>query len=261
MKLGFIGTGSIASDLVEGLCDSAPPGERIYLSPRNREISARLASIYPGVEVTTSNQAVVEASDVVFLAVLPVHVENVLQGLRFASSQMLISLAAMTPLEKVRALAPSAIVVRATPLPSVKRRQSPTLMFPDNLLARSIFDRLGEPMVVEDEATFQAVEAVTGLVKPMYVMLNEVSLWLAAHGVPERAATRFVTGEFHSMLGLAAEEESPGLEVLSAGAATRGGLNEQATEFFRKAGTLTSCTDALDDLLARIVRQSAEGTG
>jgi len=259
MKLGFIGTGRIAGDLLEGLCGDAPPGQRIHLSPRNREVSSRLAATYPGVEVCLDNQTVVESSDVVFLSVLPVAAADVLRELRFTSGQILISLVAMMPAERVQALAPSATVVRAVPLPSVKRRQSPTAMYPDNPLARDIFDRLGTAVVLEDEAAFCAVEAVTGLIKPVYAILNEVSRWMAGHGVPEPTATRFVADEFHSMLGLAAEAGGPGLDVLSAGAATRGGLNQQATEFLRKAGAIGDFTDALDDLLARIIRQPAEG--
>jgi pyrroline-5-carboxylate reductase len=257
MKLGFIGTGRIAADLVEGLCGSAPLGERIYLSPRNRDVSSHLAAAYPGVEVCLDNQSVVESSEIVFLSVLPAAAEDVLRGLRFRPAQVLISLVAMTPLEWVRALAPSATIVRAVPLPSVKRRQSPTAVYPDNPLVRDIFDRLGRAVVLEDEEAFCVVEAVTGLIKPVYVTLSEVSSWMASHGVPEPIAASFVVRQFHSMLGLAAEEGSPGLESLSAGAATRGGLNQQATEFLRNAGTFGDFTDALDAVLARIVRQSA----
>ncbi len=259
MKLGFIGTGRIAADLVEGLCDHAPPGQEIYLSPRNREVSSRLAATYPGVKVSENNQAVVKAAEIVFLSVPPAGALEVLRNLRFASGQLLISLVAMTPLEEVHALVPWGTVVRAVPLPSVKRRHSPTIMYPDNPVVRSIFDRLGRAIVLEDEDAFCTMEAVTGLIKPMYTMLNEVSRWLVGHGVPEQTATRFVIEEFHSMLGLAAEAGSPGLDVLSAGAATQGGLNQQAAEFLRMAGTLDDLADALDDLLARIVRQSAEG--
>ena len=36
MKLGFIGTGNISSDVITGICKSKLPFKKIIISPRNK---------------------------------------------------------------------------------------------------------------------------------------------------------------------------------------------------------------------------------
>ena len=71
MRLGFVGTGTITTALVTGLCTAARPPERILVSPRNAEKAAALAEAFPRVAVAKDNQAVIDGSDWVFRAVLP----------------------------------------------------------------------------------------------------------------------------------------------------------------------------------------------
>ena len=42
MKLGFIGTGKIASSVVTGICKSKIAFTKILLSPRNRNVAKKL---------------------------------------------------------------------------------------------------------------------------------------------------------------------------------------------------------------------------
>ena len=42
MKLGFIGTGNISSDVVTGICNSKISFKKITLSPRNKKKSRNL---------------------------------------------------------------------------------------------------------------------------------------------------------------------------------------------------------------------------
>ena len=97
MELGFVGTGHIASALVEGLAQTAPPDEGVIVSPRGREHAERLAARHPHVRVARGNQDVVDAADVVFLCVRPAVAREVLGELRFGAGQLLISLVAVTP--------------------------------------------------------------------------------------------------------------------------------------------------------------------
>lgn len=251
MHLGFIGTGRIASAMVEGLQATSHPRERIYLSPRGRETSARLAATYPRVEVAADNQAVVDAADVVVLCVRPEVVVDALRGLRFGSRHLLVSLVAMTPLDEVRLLSTPATVVRAVPIPSVRLRQSPTAIFPGEPRVQALFDRLGTALPVEDEATFNVVAAATSLIKPTYLLLGEVWRWMVEHGVPPTTATRFLLGQFRSTLEMAAELGEERLGALGEEAATPGGLNEQAARFLRDAGAMEAFPAALEAVLAR----------
>ncbi len=42
MKLGFIGTGKIASSVINGICTSKISYQKILVSPRNRNIAKNL---------------------------------------------------------------------------------------------------------------------------------------------------------------------------------------------------------------------------
>ncbi len=94
MNLGFIGTGEIAVAMVTGFCTAEPRPERITVSPRNADKAAALAAAFPEVEVAADNQAVVEASDWLVLAVLPLVAEEVLASLRFRPDQKVVSVLA-----------------------------------------------------------------------------------------------------------------------------------------------------------------------
>ncbi len=98
MNLGFIGTGEIAVAMVTGFCTAEPRPERITVSPRNADkaaaLAAALAAAFPEVEVAADNQAVVEASDWLVLAVLPLVAEEVLASLRFRPDQKVVSVLA-----------------------------------------------------------------------------------------------------------------------------------------------------------------------
>ena len=95
MKLGFLGTGAITTAVVRGLCAAQADGGsavRITLSPRNTERSEKLAREFDQVSVASDNQAVVDGSDTVFVAVRPVVAEDVLRPLRFRDDQAVVSL-------------------------------------------------------------------------------------------------------------------------------------------------------------------------
>src|SRR5262245_4739042 len=93
MRLGFVGTGTIAAAIIEGLF-AADGAHSITVSPRNAEVAADLAARFANVRIAPTNQAVLDASDVVFLAVRPQIADGVLRELRFRPDHHVISLIA-----------------------------------------------------------------------------------------------------------------------------------------------------------------------
>jgi pyrroline-5-carboxylate reductase len=83
MKLGFVGTGAITSAIVTGLNASDAGRDSILVSPRNAEVAAALTAKFPNVAVAESNQAVLDGSDVVILAIRPQVTVEVLSDLKF----------------------------------------------------------------------------------------------------------------------------------------------------------------------------------
>ena len=55
MKLGFIGTGKIASSVINGICTSKISYQKILVSPRNRNIAKNLKRKFKKVSIAKTN--------------------------------------------------------------------------------------------------------------------------------------------------------------------------------------------------------------
>ncbi len=233
MRLGFVGTGAITSAIVTGLNAAGIGGDAILVSPRNAETAASLAAKFPSVQVATSNQAVLDGSDVVMLAVRPQVAAEVLSELRFRADHHVISLMAITPLDQVRAMvAPARMVTRAIPLPLVADLCGPTPIFPPDHMAAGIFNRIGTAIEATSAEQFSAFSTATATMSPYFAFAGEIADWLVRHDVPAADARAYVAdhvpgprqhrrpGHEHSFAALAAEF------------ATRGGINEQVVTHF-----------------------------
>lgn len=93
-RLGFIGTGTITEAIVTGLVSREMPVPEIAVSPRAAKTAESLAALSAKVTVAVDNQHVVDAADMLFLAVRPNVAEEVVRTLRFRSSQQVVSLIA-----------------------------------------------------------------------------------------------------------------------------------------------------------------------
>lgn len=79
MKVGFIGTGSMGSTIIEALIQSgALEPSQLIASNRTRNKVQQLAAQYPGLQLASSNVETVQVSDIVFLCVKPSEFKAVL---------------------------------------------------------------------------------------------------------------------------------------------------------------------------------------
>ena len=90
MKLGFIGTGNIVSDVVTGICKSKISYKKIIISPRNKQKAKKLKQKFQKILIAKNNQDVIDNSDWVFLGVLPKVGEKILPKLIFKEKQTII---------------------------------------------------------------------------------------------------------------------------------------------------------------------------
>jgi pyrroline-5-carboxylate reductase len=56
MKLGFIGTGKIASSVITGICTSKISFTKILVSPRNKSVAQKLKKKFKKVFIAKNNQ-------------------------------------------------------------------------------------------------------------------------------------------------------------------------------------------------------------
>ena len=65
MKLGFVGTGNIASDVIKGICKSKIPFKKITISPRNKK-STNIKKKFKKIYIEKDNQKIINNSDWIF---------------------------------------------------------------------------------------------------------------------------------------------------------------------------------------------------
>ena len=253
MTLGFIGTGHITAALVEGLCTTPAPPERIIVSPRNTETAAGLAARFPAVEVAADNQAVVDGADTVFLAVLPKILADVVGPLRFRPAQLVLSLVGVTPRATIIDLvAPAGTVVRAVPLPSAARHLGPIAFYPKEPRAEAILSTVGLPVAAADESSFHRLWSLTALVSPYCALLEALCRWTVDGGIDPRVAGVYVSSLTAAIAAMASEVEDGRFERLAKTAATPGGINEQALGIIRERDGLAVFRAALDAVFERM---------
>jgi pyrroline-5-carboxylate reductase len=253
VRLGFIGTGAITSAIVTGLNAAGISNDAILVSPRNAETAAALAAKFPNVTVAASNQAVLDGSDVVMLAVRPQVADEVLSQLRFRTDHRVISLMAITPLEQVRAMvAPAHTVTRAVPLPLVADCCGPTPIFPPDQVAAGIFNRLGTAIEATSADQFIAFSTSTATMAPYFTFAEEIAAWLVRHNVPAADARRYVGTVFQGLGNIAATTQEHSLAALAGEFATRGGINEQVVAHMKARGAFDALSEGLDAVLERM---------
>ncbi|VWB79811.1 pyrroline-5-carboxylate reductase [Burkholderia lata] len=252
MNLGFVGTGVITKAIVTGLIRSGFPFDRIALSPRNAETAAELAALDARIQVSESNQAVLDASDVVCIAVVPQIVDDVLRALRFEARHHVVTFVPGTSIETLsRLVHPASRLARAIPLPAVADLKGSTAIYPPDAIARALFSGLGEAVEVESEEQFDAVHAVTATMASFYAVLEHQATWLTQQGLRYDAARAFLSGY---CVGLAHDTTRTGrsfAEMIDH-CMTPGGLNEQLHAELTERGAYRYYGEALDRILARV---------
>ncbi|QNQ10218.1 pyrroline-5-carboxylate reductase [Sphingomonas alpina] len=253
MRLGFIGTGAITSAIIHGLGTSFADQGVIHVSPRSAAISTALAQAFPHVRVAASNQAVLDESDVIILAVRPQISREVIPDLRFRADHHVISLIATLSLDALTGLvAPAPAVSKAVPLPSVALGRGPTAIFPPDPIAAALFDRIGTAIQVDRPEVFDALSAATGTMASYLAFAGAVSAWLVRNGVTETQARHYVASIFDGLSRTAIETPEQSFAALAADHATLGGLNEQLLKHVSDHGVFTALGEGLDAILSRI---------
>ncbi|HIW91897.1 MAG TPA: NAD(P)-binding domain-containing protein [Candidatus Corynebacterium avicola] len=261
-QVGFIGVGSIAESMIEGLLHTAGDSEeksaqapRVILSPRSRTRTARLSEKYPQIDVVSSNADVVPGSDIVVLAVRPDQVEEALDGVELQPGQILLSVLAGVSIDRIRSAlaseeAEKIEIVRSIPLPPVAEGDGVVPIVPGIPLVADFFDRMGKVLVVEDEKQLSVLSAATATCTGLLEYVSTVCDWTVDAGVDRSTAEPFVRAVVAS-LAPALLDSASSMDTVIASHETPGGLNEQLRTTFFDEGTTGELRSALDGVHLR----------
>jgi pyrroline-5-carboxylate reductase len=238
MKLGFIGTGTIASAVVEGI---ARDGHQITVSERSRARSADLAARF-GVAVA-DNQGVVDASDVLFLGLLPDQAAEVLPTLAFRPGQRLVSFMAGVTLDGLAPLtAPADPVAVMLPFPGIAKGGSPIIAMGQTDLIEQVFGARNSVYSVENDVELAAYLSAQAVLSPAVKLVADAAAWLAPKVSDPARAEDFLRVLVGS--SLMTNEIGPLLQALD----TPGGYNARLREHMDAAGTPQALTKGLNSL-------------
>ena len=253
MKLGFIGTGNIVSDVVTGICKSKISYKKIIISPRNKQKAKKLKQKFQKILIAKNNQDVIDNSDWVFLGVLPKVGEKILPKLIFREKQTIISFISTINYKKLKKIVKKKLtIVRAIPMPPIRLGKGPVVIFPPNKKIKNFFNKIGTSIEIKNEKLSNNFWAISGTMASFYELLNVLSKWLTQKKLNKIQAQKYITHLYSALAELAVVNSNKPLKNFVKESQTPGGLNWQGVNDLRKAGYYKSLEKAVNNILKRL---------
>ena len=253
MKLGFIGTGKIASSVITGICNSSIKYDKIYISLRNKKISKKLKKKFKKIVIEKDNQKIVNKSNWVFLAITPTVGEKIIKNLSFKSNQTIISFISTLTIPRLKKMIKAKVnLVRAIPLPPISLKKGPIPICPPNKKVKNFFDKIGSTVEIKNEKLSINFWSTSGMMASYYDMLRVMSDWLVKKGIKRQDAQKYITSLFLALSEDAVINSKKDLKFLVKESQTPKGLNEQGVQELKKAGFYKSTEKTLNSILKRL---------
>ncbi len=253
MKLGFIGTGKIASSVITGICKSKIKFNKILVSPRNKKIAQNLNKKFKKVTIAKNNQQIVDNCNWVFLSVTPSVGEKIIKNLKFKSNQTIISFISTITLAQLKKdIKVRAQIVRAIPLPPISLKKGPVPICPPNKKVKEFFNHLGTTVEIKNEKSSINFWSTSGMMAPFYELLRVMTDWLVKRGVKRNNAQKYITSLFLALSEDAVVNSKLNLKHLVKESQTPRGLNEQGVRELTKAKFYKSIEKTLNSIHKRL---------
>jgi pyrroline-5-carboxylate reductase len=253
MKLGFIGTGKIASSVILGVCRSKIKFRQIIVSPRNKRIANNLKKKFKKVSIAKSNQDVINKSNWIFLSVTPKVGDKIIKDLKFKSNQTIISFISTINLSELKKMIKvKSKIVRAIPLPPISIKKGPVPIYPPNRQVKSFFDKIGSTIEIKNEKLSINFWSTSGMMASYYEMLRVMSNWLVKKGIKKQDAQKYITSLFLALSEDAVVNSNKDLKYLVKESQTPKGLNQQGLNTMSKKGVYKSVVNTLNSIHKRL---------
>lgn len=274
-RIGFIGGGNMARSIIGGLLASGHPAERIIVGEPSEDARSRLGGL-GALQLTGDNEAVVNGSDLLVLAVKPQVMHAVVTPLAATLAKrrsdgtppVLMSIAAGITISMLERWAGPLPVVRCMPnTPSLVGAGMAGLCANADVpeqgraLATEVMEAVGKVVWVEDEALIDAVIAASGSGPAYFFRVMEAMIEGATElGLEESTARALVLQTALGAARMAIESNTPPAE-LRRQVTSPGGTTEAALATFAEgdlAGWLVrgmQAAAARADALARELDQ------
>ena len=253
MKLGFIGTGKIASSVILGVCKSKIKFRQIIVSPRNKRIAKSLKKKFKKIIIAKNNQDVINKSNWIFLSVTPKVGDKIIKHLKFRSNQTIISFISTINLSELKKLIKvKSKIIRAIPLPPISIKKGPVPIYPPNRQVKSFFDKIGSTIEIKNEKQSINFWSTSGMMASYYEMLRVMSNWLVKKGIKKPDAQKYITSLFLALSEDAVVNSNKDLKYLVKESQTPKGLNQQGLNAMSKKGVYKSVVNTLNSIHKRL---------
>lgn len=239
MKLGFLGTGTIASAVVRGI---APDGHQITVSQRSTEYSGELSAAFDNVAIA-DNQGVLDQSDVVFLGLMAPAAPDILASLVFRPDHKVVTFMAGATLDEVSAMvAPAKAEAIMMPFPGIAKGGSAIIAQGQARLIDSLFGKNNTVFHVETADEMAAYLSAQAVLSPVARMVDDAANWLADRVSDPIGGETFLRVLVSS--SLAGSACAPLIEALN----TPGGYNQRLRLHMEQSGMGKALVEGLDQL-------------
>jgi len=253
MNLGFIGTGTIASSVINGIFKSKIYFKKIYISRRNKKNSQKLKKKYKKVFIADKNQEIIDKCDWIFLSITPNIGNKILRELKFKPNQTIISFISTITLPQLKkAIKVNAKIIRAIPLPPISLKKGPIPICPPDKKVKTFFDKVGTTVEIKNEKLSINFWSTSGMMAPFYQLLSTMIDWLVKKGVQRNNAQKYITSLFLALSEDAVVNSKKDLKYLVKNSQTPKGLNEQGVKELTKAGFYKSLEKTLNSIHKRL---------
>ena len=253
MKLGFIGTGKIASSVITGICSSKIKYKQIFISSRNKKISSNLKKKFNRITISKSNQKIIDQSEWIFLSVTPEVGKKIIKDLNFNSKKIIISFISSLTIPQLKKMIKQKVkIVRAIPLPPISLKEGPVPICPPNKKVKSFFNQIGSTVEIKNEKLSINFWSTSGMMASYYKMLETMSVWLTKRGVKKSDAQKYITSLFLALSKDAVINSKKDLKILIKESQTPKGLNEQGLKEMSKKGVYKSVINTLNSIHKRL---------
>jgi len=253
MKLGFIGTGKIASSVITGICSSKILFSTIEVSARNILTAQKLKRKFKKITIKKNNQEIVDSCNWIFLSVTPNVGKKIIKNLRFRSNQTVISFISTITLSQLKkAIKVKADIVRAIPLPPISLKKGPVPIFPPNKRVKSFFNKIGTTIEIKNEELSKNFWSTSGMMASYYELLRVMANWLVKKGIKRIDAQTYITTLFLALSEDAVKNSKKDLKYLVKESQTTKGLNEQGLNELKKMKFYSTLEKAINKISKRL---------
>ncbi|WP_206514560.1 late competence protein ComER [Brevibacillus marinus] len=217
MQVGFIGTGSMGSILIESfLAANALLPEHLIIHNRTLAKAIRLAEKHPGIAVAQSNAEVASKSDWLFVCVKPLEYQQAINQFanQLTQRQMLVTITSPIQLAELEAAVPCP-VMRAVPSITNAARSGLTLLeFGSRVTdeqkqtAYALFSQISQPVEIQER--FLRISSDISSCGPAflsYLLQQMIAEAEEETGIPREAATYLTTQMIIGFADLLRQEE------------------------------------------------------